>query len=323
MKIGVIGTGYLGSIHIKLLKNLKEFDLLGFFDNNANQADAIQKEFGVEKYKDAESLMDAVDVIDIVSPTESHFEYAKQSLLKGKHVFIEKPVTSSVAQAEALIQIATQKGLKVQVGHVERFNPAFLAAKDFLDKPLFIEAHRLAKFNPRETSVSVVLDLMIHDIDIVLSIVNSAVANISASGVAVVSESHDITNARIAFENGAVANLTASRVSLKNMRKTRVFQKNAYVSIDFLTKEAEVVRIRDGKSWSPFAVNFEVDNRGTQKSLTLKKPKIKGVNAIEEELKDFARCINENSIPIVSLQEATKALQVAQLVLDEITSKTM
>ena len=323
MKIGVIGAGYLGSIHIKLLKNLKEFHLIGFFDNNAEQADAIQKEFGVEKYKDADSLIDAVDVIDIVSPTVSHFEYAKKSLLKGKHVFIEKPVTSSVAQAEALIQIATQKGLKVQVGHVERFNPAFLAAKDFLDKPLFIEAHRLAKFNPRETSVSVVLDLMIHDIDIVLSIVNSAVASISASGVAVVSESHDITNARIAFENGAVANLTASRVSLKNMRKTRVFQKNAYVSIDFLTKEAEVVRIRDGKSWSPFAVNFEVDNRGTQKSLTLKKPKIKGVNAIEEELKDFARCINENSIPIVSLQEATKALQVAQLVLDEITSKTM
>lgn len=323
MKIGVIGAGYLGSIHIKLLKNLKEFHLLGFFDNNAKQADAIQKEFGVEKYKDAESLMDAVDVIDIVSPTESHFEYAKKSLLKGKHVFIEKPVTSSVAQAEALIQIATQKGLKVQVGHVERFNPAFLAANDFLDKPLFIEAHRLAKFNPRETSVSVVLDLMIHDIDIVLSIVNSAVANISASGVAVVSESHDITNARIAFENGAVANLTASRVSLKNMRKTRVFQKNAYVSIDFLTKEAEVVRIRDGKSWSPFAVNFEVDNRGTQKSLTLKKPKIKHVNPIEEELKDFARCINENSIPIVSLKEATKALQVAQLVLDEITSKTI
>jgi len=323
MKIGVIGAGYLGSIHIKLLKNLKEFQLIGFFDSNHKQADTIQKEFGIAKYKDAESLMDAVDVIDIVSPTVSHFEYAKKSLLKGKHVFIEKPVTSSVAQAEALIQIATQKGLKVQVGHVERFNPAFLAANDFLDKPLFIEAHRLAKFNPRETSVSVVLDLMIHDIDIVLSIVNSAVANISASGVAVVSESHDITNARIAFENGAVANLTASRVSLKNMRKTRVFQKNAYVSIDFLTKEAEVVRIRDGKSWSPFAVNFEVDNRGTQKSLTLKKPKIKGVNAIEEELKDFARCINENSIPIVSLQEATKALQVAQLVLDEITSKTM
>ena len=322
MKIGVIGAGYLGTIHIKLLKNLKEFQLIGFFDNNAKQANAIQKEFGVEHYKDAESLMDAVDVIDIVSPTVSHFEYAKKSLLKGKHVFIEKPVTSSVAQAEALIQIATQRCLKVQVGHVERFNPAFLAAKDFLDKPLFIETHRLAKFNPRETSVSVVLDLMIHDIDIVLSIVNSAVANISASGVAVVSESHDITNARIAFENGTVANLTASRVSLKNMRKTRVFQKNAYVSIDFLTKEAEVVRIRDGKSWSPFAVNFEVDNRGTQKSLTLKKPKIKDMNAIEEELKDFARCINENSIPIVSLQEATKALQVAQLVLDEITSKT-
>lgn len=225
MKIGVIGAGYLGSIHIKLLKNLKEFQLIGFFDSNHKQADAIQKEFGVEHYKDAESLMDAVDVIDIVSPTVSHFEYAKKSLLKGKHVFIEKPVTSSVAQAEALIQIATQRCLKVQVGHVERFNPAFLAAKDFLDKPLFIETHRLAKFNPRETSVSVVLDLMIHDIDIVLSIVNSAVAKISASGVAVVSESHDITNARIAFENGAVANLTASRVSLKNMRKTRVFQK--------------------------------------------------------------------------------------------------
>lgn len=321
IKVGVVGAGHLGVIHIKLLMTIQDFNLVGFHDSDKGQATHVQEQFGLNYYSDVDELLDLVDVIDIVTPTLTHFDYAKKSLLKGKHVFIEKPVTTTVNQAEELIKIASTQSLKVQVGHVERFNPAFTAAKPFINKPLFIETHRLAKFNPRGTDVSVVLDLMIHDIDIILNIVNSEVIHVSTSGVAVASNTPDITNARIEFENGAVANLTASRVSLKNMRKTRIFQKDAYVAIDFLDKKTEIVHLGEAQRWNPLAYNIQVDSNGTKKSVHLKKPKIKDVNAIQEELRNFARSIIDNKDPLVTLNEGCEALRIAHIIIDKVNDR--
>jgi predicted dehydrogenase len=224
LKIGVLGAGHLGRIHLKCIKEIQDFDLVGFYDPDTINADKIEQEFGIKKWSSLDDLIDAVDVVDIVTPTVSHFECAARSLKKCRHVFIEKPVVTSLDEARELIKIAGEANVKVQVGHVERFNPAFLAAESYFDRPMFIESHRLAQFNPRGTDVPVILDLMIHDIDIVLSVVKSNIKKISASGVAVVSDTPDIANARIEFDNGCVANLTASRISLKNMRKSRFFQ---------------------------------------------------------------------------------------------------
>ena len=252
LKIGVLGAGHLGKIHLKCIKEIKEFNLCGFYDPDRNIAQRVEEEFGVRQFASLDELVDAVDVVDIVTPTISHFDCASKSLLKSRHVFIEKPVVTTLEQARELIKIATEAKVKVQVGHVERFNPAFLAAEPFFAGPMFIEGHRLSQFNPRGTDVPVILDLMIHDIDIILSVVKSGIKNISASGVAVVSDTPDIANARIEFENGCVANLTASRISVKNMRKSRFFQRDAYISIDFLKKEVEVIRIQEqGKAFQP------------------------------------------------------------------------
>ena len=267
------------------------------------------------------SLIDETDIVDIVTPTLSHFECAKQAILNYKHVFIEKPVTKTVAEADELIVMAERHDVKVQVGHVERFNPAFTAAKPYIKNPLFIETHRLSPFNPRGTDVSVVLDLMIHDIDIILNIVESDVTDITTSGVAVASDSADISNARIEFENGCVANLTASRMSLKKMRKARIFQKDAYVSIDFLEKKTEIVSLSDESSWNPFVTNIEVDTDGNKKSVRLHKPRVKKLNAIKEELVSFAKAIKNNSLPVVTLNDGCKAIRVAHTVMDKINER--
>jgi len=245
LKAGVLGAGHLGKIHLRLLEQSKNYDLLGFYDASAKQAKSIVNEFGYHLFNSVEELIDAVDVVDIVTPTFAHFEVAKQAIEAGKHVFIEKPITNTVAEAEQLIKLAKANNVKGQVGHVERFNPAYTAVANKIDDPMFIETHRLAEFNPRGTDVPVVLDLMIHDIDAILNVVHSEVKNISASGVSVISETPDIANARIEFENGCVANLTASRISLKNMRKSRFFQKDAYISVDFFEKKCEVVKMKD------------------------------------------------------------------------------
>ena len=246
LKIGVVGAGHLGKIHIRLLLELvDEFELIGFFDPNDEIAKEVIEKFGLKRFETIEALMAQVDCVDIVTPTFAHFETASFALKNSKHVFIEKPITETTEEAKTLMLLAREANVKVQVGHVERFNPAFQAALPYFNKPLFIETHRLAQFNPRGTDVPVVLDLMIHDLDIILSVVKSGIKRISASGVAVVSDTHDITNARIEFDNGCVANLTASRISMKNMRKSRFFQKDAYISVDFLTKELEVVRMED------------------------------------------------------------------------------
>jgi len=321
MKIAVLGAGHLGRIHLDIIKSMPEYDLVGFYDPDSHLSSKISKELSVRSFESMSSLIDATDIVDIVTPTLSHFECAKQAILNHKHVFIEKPVTNTVAEADELLVLAQRSDVKVQVGHVERFNPAFIAAKPYINNPLFIETHRLSPFNPRGTDVSVVLDLMIHDIDIVLNIVKSDITAISTSGVAVATDNADITNARIEFENGCVANLTASRVSLKKMRKTRIFQKDAYVSIDFLEKKTEIVSLSEESSWNPFVMNIEVDSDGNKKSVNLYKPRVKQLNAIQEELVSFAKAIQNNSLPLVTLNDGCKALRVAHTIMEKINER--
>lgn len=320
LKIGVLGAGHLGKIHIRLLKEIENYELVGFYDPNVEVASQLATEYGLKHFSNIQELIDEVDVVDIVTPTLSHYDCAVAALNSGKHIFIEKPVTNTLDEARNLMALAQKTGLQVQVGHVERFNPAYLAVKDLCNNPMFIETHRLAQFNPRGTDVSVILDLMIHDIDIILSLVKSPVKNISASGVAVASKNPDITNARIEFENGCVANLTASRISMKNMRKTRLFQKDAYISIDFFEKEAEIVRMKDVEGdVDPFAMLIDVDTEGNQKQIYFEKPKTEEVNAIKEELRTFALAIENNTQPIVTLEDGYKALEVATQIFEKVS----
>lgn len=321
LKIGVLGAGHLGKIHLKCIRGLDEYELVGFYDPNEETARKVEEEFGIKKFDSLHDIIDAVDVVDIVTPTVSHFDCASESLKKSKHVFIEKPIVTTPEEATELIKIAEEASVKVQVGHVERFNPAFLAAMGSIKNPMFIETHRLAQFNPRGTDVPVVLDLMIHDIDIILSVVNSDVKKISASGVPIVSETPDIANARIEFDNGCVANLTASRISLKNMRKSRFFQRDAYISVDFLTKEMEIVRMNDidKEPDDPFAMVLDLGEGKGKKEITIDKPEVKPNNAIMTELATFADAIQNNAHPPVTIHDGYHALDVAYQILDKIS----
>ncbi len=316
LKVGVLGAGHLGKIHLRLLQQSDKYELVGFYDPFTENAQKVAEEFGYTLFDSVESLIDEVDVIDIVTPTLSHFECAKLAIEKGCHIFIEKPITKTVLEAEAIRTLASQKHVRGQVGHVERFNPAFTAVKDMIESPMFIETHRLAEFNPRGTDVPVVLDLMIHDIDIILSVVKSPVKNVHASGVSVISETPDIANARIEFENGCVANLTASRISMKNMRKSRFFQKDAYISVDFLEKKSEVVRMKDvPETPDEFAMILQ-NAEGVKKQIYFDNPEVKENNAILDELESFADAINNDTTPIVSLSQGTEALRIAQRIID-------
>lgn len=317
LKIGVLGAGHLGKIHINCIKQLLVFDLVGFYDQDNNTAKKVSEDLQVRCFSSIEELIDSVDVVDIVTPTISHFECASLALKKGKHVFIEKPIVATVDEASRLIKLADEANVKVQVGHVERFNPAYIAARPHIDAPLFVEAHRLALFNPRGTDVPVVLDLMVHDIDIILDMIKSPIKNISASGVAIVSPTPDITNARIEFENGSVVNLTASRISLKNMRKHRIFQKDAYITVDFLEKKTEVVRIDDADNANPFAMKIDLAN-GTKKQISIEQPTIQPINSIMTELESFHNAIVNNTKPIVTIHDGVQALKVCYMILDEI-----
>jgi predicted dehydrogenase len=319
LKIGVLGAGHLGKIHLKCIKEIPEFELVGFYDPDIVHAEKIEQEFEVKKWGSLDELIDAVDVVDIVTPTISHFECAAKSLKKCRHVFIEKPIVTTLDEARELIKIAREANVKVQVGHVERFNPAFLAAEPSFDRPMFIESHRLAQFNPRGTDVPVILDLMIHDIDIILSVVRSNIKKISASGVAVVSDTPDIANARIEFDNGCVANLTASRISLKNMRKSRFFQRDAYISVDFLKKELEVVKINDvNEETPPMGFLLELGPGKGTKQINFDKPEVKPLNAIKAELESFYSAIINNTIPMVTINDGYSALEVAYQIIDKI-----
>lgn len=319
LKIGVIGAGHLGKIHIRLLKEISDFELVGFFDLSEENRINVEQEFGVKAFNNMDDLINVVDAVDIVTPTLSHFDCAAKALKLSKHVFIEKPITNTVEEAKQLIELSEEANVKVQVGHVERFNPAFTSALPFINNPMFIETHRLAQFNPRGTDVPVVLDLMIHDLDIILSVVKSNIKKINASGVAVVSDTPDIANARIEFDNGCVANLTASRISLKNMRKTRLFQRDAYVAIDFLEKESEIVKLQNVEGDpDPLAVILELGEGKGQKQINFEKPKVKEVNAIQEELQQFANSINLNRTPPVSIHDGYNALDVAHKIVEKL-----
>ena len=323
LKIGLFGVGHLGKIHAKLINELNhKFEFIGFFDPSDSDANQMIEQYGLKRFNSVDELLNGVDCIDIVTPTLAHFEIASQALRKGKHVFIEKPITQTDEEAEKLIKLANEAEVIVQVGHVERFNPAFVAALPYIDEPMFIETHRLAQYNPRGTDVPVVLDLMIHDLDIILSTVKSKVKKISANGVAVVSDTPDITNVRLEFENGSVANLTASRISLKNMRKSRFFQKDAYISVDFLDKKMEVVKMTslNGEP-DPFDIIFDLGEGKEKKKIEIFNPELDDTNAIKDELINFYDSISNNTLPVVSITDGYNALMVANKILDKIKNQ--
>ncbi len=310
LRIGVLGAGHLGKIHIKCIQQISQYELVGFYDPDPATASQVSAT-GVRCFGTIEDLIEAVDVVDIVTPTVQHFACASKALSRRRHVFIEKPIVATPEEAKKLIVLADQAGVKVQVGHVERFNPAFLAAEPRITSPRFIEVHRLALFNPRGTDVPVVLDLMVHDLDILLSIVKSPVAKVTACGVSIVSPTPDITNARIEFENGTVANLTASRISLKNMRKMRIFQDDAYITMDFLDKKTEIVRIHDHEEKGyPYSLTLDLAD-GATRQITMEMPEIHPINAIQTELESFHDSIIHNTVPVVSIHDGVMVLNLA------------
>ena len=318
LNIGVLGAGHLGKIHIKCILQLDEYNLVGFYDADPSVREKVAEEFNLKPFESIQDLIDAVEVVDIVTPTLSHFDCAKKAIISSKHIFIEKPITNTTKEAKSLISLSAEANVKVQIGHVERFNPAFLSVQERVKNPMFVETHRLAEFNPRGTDVSVIHDLMIHDIDIILSVVKSNVKRISANGVAVVSDTPDIANARIEFDNGCVANLTASRVSMKNMRKTRIFQKNAYISIDFSDKKSEVLQLKSVSGEpDPFSVVLDLGENKGKKEIIFDKPEIKENNAIKDELQSFAKAINGNETPLVTVEDGYNALRIASIINDK------
>jgi predicted dehydrogenase len=320
LKIGVIGTGHLGKLHTKMFQQIQNCELVGIYDTNPENLSNVAKEFNTRAFGNFDEMLKSVDAVSIAVTTSAHHQVAKECLLNNKNIFIEKPITSSIPQGEEIVKIAADKNLILQVGHIERFNPALLAVEQFLTEPMFIQSDRLSQFNPRGTDVAVVLDLMIHDIDIILSLVNSDVARIDANGVAVVSDNIDIANARIQFANGAVANVTASRISQKKMRKMRLFQKENYISLDFIGGVAEVYRLESAGQplYSP-AISFgEIGIGDKKKRVVYEQPEIKEVNALKYELDLFVKSVIEQKKPVVSGEDGLKALRVAEIIIQKI-----
>jgi len=316
LKVGVIGAGHLGKFHLNNWASMEGIELIGFCDTDDANAKLVGEKYRIPRFESAEKLMEAADALDIVAPTTSHFELCEMAIKKGKHVFVEKPLANTMDEARELVKLAKEANIKFQVGHVERFNPAFLALKDFSLQPMFIEVHRLAQFNPRGTDVSVILDLMIHDIDIILSLVKSNVNYISANGVAVMSDTPDIANVRIEFDNGCVANLTSSRISMKKMRKMRLFQKDAYIGIDFLEKKTEIIKLNTPGDKNVFT--FDIETNNGKKTIAIANPGIQEVNAIKMELEEFRDAILKNSDTPVSVVDGFRAMEVAHQILEKI-----
>jgi len=319
LNLGLTGCGHLGKIHCRLIneiaQNDKSINFAGVYDSDPTITDTISKEYCIKAYRSLDEMLDEIDALVIVTPTSTHFEIAQKALARDIDIFIEKPVTSSLSEAEELIKMADGKKVKIQVGHVERFNPALVALEKFEMKPRFIESHRLAQFNPRGTDVSVIQDLMIHDIDIILHLAGSPVKKIDANGVAVISDEIDIANARLTLENGCVANLTSSRISLKKMRKMRIFQGNAYISVDFLNNKSEVFRLTDNDTKSE-GMSFPISDT---KKIIYEEPKPENagsINPIKNELESFLSSIINDKPVKVTLSAGKAAVEVADKIIE-------
>lgn len=322
IKIGLLGVGHLGKIHLKLLYEIPDFEVVGFYDPNEQAAAWVQSHYpALPRFTDAATLIAATDAVDIVAPTLHHSVLALEAISQKKHIFIEKPLAATLAEGKELAERAASAGIIGQVGHVERFNPAFLALKDKKLQPLFIETHRLAIFNPRGTDVSVVMDLMIHDLDMVRRLVGSEVIAVHASGVAIVSTNPDIANARLTFANGCIANITASRISMKNLRKMRIFQPDAYISLDFLEKKSEILQLFDDEPQDVSSVRLDIDTQHSKFISYVQNP-TEAVNAIKMELEYFAQSICQQTPPPVTFQDGYEALRLALWVSDEIETHT-
>ena len=308
VKCAVIGVGYLGRFHAQKYQMLADADLVAICDINPAICESVSTELKVPAYLDYRDLFGKVDAVSIVATTNRHFEIAKECIANGIHVLIEKPITETVEQANELIQLAQQYQVKLQVGHLERFNSARLALEEYLEQPLFIESNRLAPFNPRGTDVNVILDLMIHDIDLIQTIVNSPIAHIEAQGAPVLSKSIDIANARITFENHCVANVTASRVSFKTERKTRIFQPNSYISIDYQDKQFAVFQKGEGEMFPGIP------------EITRHQSVFEKGDALLEEIIAFLACIEKNTQPLVTGEEGRNALEIADKITKLITA---
>ena len=320
LKVGIFGTGHLGKFHLNNWKEIQDVILTGFFDPDDNIAQEIIDTYKLKRYLTEEDLINSCDLIDVAAPTNHHFNICAGAIRKGKNVFVEKPMANTVEEAHELVQLVQEAKIKFQVGHVERFNPAFLAILPLELNPMFIEVHRLAQFNPRGTEVSVILDLMIHDIDIILSIVKSDVKNIFASGVAVMTDTPDIANVRIEFNNGCVANLTSSRISMKKMRKMRLFQKEAYIGIDFLNKKTEVISLNNAEDKNVFT--FDIETSAGKKTISISNPQVPEVNAIKKELQAFVDAIKNNTRPVINEIDGLRAMEVAHEILQKMKNNT-
>jgi predicted dehydrogenase len=321
LKVGVFGVGHLGKFHLNNWKEINGVELIGFYDPNDTAAQEVSEKYQLVRFLDADLLMDACDLVDIIAPTHLHFGLCEKAIRKGKHVFVEKPLANTMEEARELVKLVKESNVKLQVGHVERFNPAFLAVQSMQLSPLFIEVHRLAQFNPRGTEVSVILDLMIHDIDIILSLVKSEVKTISASGVAVMTDTPDIASVRIEFNNGCVANLTSSRISMKRMRKIRLFQKDAYIGIDLLNKKTEIIKLKTPRDLDVFA--FDIETPNGKKTIAIANPLIPEVNAIKMELEKFCEAIRGNTATVVSEVDGFRAMDIAHQILQKIKHNTI
>lgn len=322
LNIGVVGVGHLGALHTKMLSTINSVKLVGIYDINHERALKVAQEFKTKAYTSYEELLSEVDAISIAVNTKAHYDIALKAIKAGRHIFIEKPFTETAQQAEELILLSKSNDVKIQVGHIERFNPAFLAVSHIKLEPLFIESHRLAQFNIRGSDVAVVHDLMIHDIDIILHLVKSPVENVFANGVAVITDTIDIANARLQFQNGCVANITASRISKSKMRKMRLFQKDAYISLDFNEGSAEVFRLTDnyeeGKPAASILGIFDLDKK--KKKLIYEKPPRNEINALKYELELFIDAVINNKTPQVTAEDGLRAIEVAQMIVEKISS---
>ncbi len=321
LKIGLIGAGHLGKFHLNNWLEIPNVTVVGFYDTDDAIANSVSVKYKIKRFNSAEELLDSCDAIDIVAPTSFHYKLCALALRKGKHVFVEKPLTNTMDEAKSLLKLAVESNLKFQVGHVERFNPAFVALKNYKLEPMFIEVHRLSQFNPRGTDVSVILDLMIHDIDIILQLVKSNVSYISANGVSVLSDTPDIANVRIEFDNGCVANLTSSRISMKKMRKMRLFQKDAYIGIDFLEKKTEIISQNATSDKNVFT--FDIDTGKGKKTVAIANPAVADTNAMKEELTAFKDAILKNTETAVTVLDGFRAMEVAHQILDKINKATI